>query len=409
MFFAVPRGLTSPESRTALFYFIAFAMPGALSAYFGIWLTDRGLSAGEIGWINSAPIFLTLLFNLYVGRVADRAGDWRTVIIVGAAVSLALTVGLFFAGGFWSMLVVFTLMILPFSLVMPVMDAAAMRLTRRNGTNFAFVRAFGTVGYVFFLGAAALVVALFGADAYVPLLFAITLVRAFVALLLPRFRAGRGSPVPAAENAAPGGAAVTPSPVLPTQKLADVLKPWFVAPIIAFALVQGLHFILGAFSGLIWRGNGIDEVLVGPLLALGSVAEIFAMLLFKRFAGRFTARHLILFAMLVSAVRWGGMALNPPLVVLALLQITHAVTFGVSYLGLMNFITNWTSEDIAAEAQSFAMMVQTGVIVVSLSSFGYLVDLFGNLAFAAGTVTSLIGAGFVFWSLRLQPSAESAP
>ncbi|MBU1176550.1 MAG: MFS transporter [Alphaproteobacteria bacterium] len=415
MHFPQLRGSISPEARTALFYFIAYGMPGALGAYFGIWLTDRGLSAGEIGWINSAPIFLSLLLNLSVGRLADRAGDWRSAIVIGAFVSLLLTGGLFFASGFWSMLAVFTLMILPFALVMPVLDAATMRLTRRNGSNFALVRAFGTVGYVTFLFGAALVVGMFGAGAYVPLVFAIALARAIVSLVLPRFRARADAPppvvaavpAPMAEAAPP---AIAPATHLaPTSRLADVLKPWFVAPIVAFALMQGLHFILGAFSGLIWRDNGIDETLVGPLLALGSIAEIFAMLSFRRFAARFTARHLMLFAVLVSAIRWGGMALNPPLWVLALLQLTHAATFAIAYLGLLNFIANWTSEDIAAEAQSFAMVVQTGVIVVSLSSFGYLVDLFGNLAFASGVVTSLLAAACLVWSLNLKPAADTDP
>ena len=399
MFIPTARMLTSAEGRTALFYFIAFAMPGALGAYFGIWLTDMGLSAGEIGWINSAPIFLTLVLNIFVGRLADRAGDWRTVIIYGAFFTLVPTFGLFFAIDFWSMLTVFTLMILPFSLVMPVIDAAAIRMTRRNGTSFALVRAAGTVGYVAFLGGAALAVGVFGAAAYAPLLVGITLVRAGLSLLLPRFRAqGHISAPPPAAVAVHQGA-----PVVPSTRLADALKPWFVAPILAFAFLQSLHFILGAFSGLIWRDNGIAETYVGPLLALGSASEIFAMLLFKRIASRFSARHLLLFATLVSALRWGSMALNPPLAVLALLQLLHAVTFGIAYLGLMNFITNWTSEDIAAEAQSFAMTVQTGVIVIALLGFGYLVDLFGVLAFATGLIASLTAAACVVLSLRLNP------
>lgn len=389
----ISRALTSAEGRTALFYISVFGMSGATAAYFGIWLSDRGLSGGEIGWINSAPIFLTLLFNISVGRLADKARDWRSVIIVGSLLSAVMTFGLFYADGFWGILVVMTMATLPFGLVQPVVDAAAMRMTRRNGTNFAVIRAFGTIGYLLALASTAWMVDLFGGGVFLPLLLGVTLLRGALSLLLPRFRATDGE-------------TIAPVARIP-GRFADALKPWFIAPILAFALVQSLHYILGAFAGVVWRANGIGEVWVGPLLALGAAAEILAMLLFKRFASRFGARNLILFAVLVSAFRWAVMTFSPPLWLLALLQLTHGITFGLSYLGLMNFIANWTPEDVAAEAQSFAVVVQLSAVVISLSGFGYLVDGFGIHAFAAGVVSSLLAAGLVFWSLRAMPAAET--
>ena len=41
---------------------------------------------------------------------------------------------------------------------------------------------------------------------------------------------------------------------------------------------------------------------------------------------------------------------------LALLQLLHAFTFAMGYLGGIYFIANWTSEDIAAEAQGFVWL-----------------------------------------------------
>ncbi len=406
------RSWFSPELRLALFYLLALAMPGVTAAYFGIWLDDKGLSAGEIGWINSAPIFLTLIFNISVGRFADRAGDWRSVIVLGAVLSGVASIGLFFMHGFWSILIIMTATILPFNLVQPVLDAASMRLTRRNGSNFAFVRAFGTVGYMLALAGVALAVDMLGGDAFVPILCGIIIIRSVFSFLLPRFRTQPSNTVQAHQTQTRDGpveAITTTAPVGPIQanKLVDVMKPWFLAPVFAFALVQGLHYVLGAFGGVVWRANGIPEVWVGPLIAFGAVAEVLMMFLFKRVTRRFGARHLILFAMLVSAFRWGAMTLNPPLFVLVLLQLLHGITFGLSYLGLMNFITNWTSEDVAAEAQSFATAVQLGVVVVTVSGFGYLVDGLGLISFAAGVVSSLVAALLVFWSLHSMPTAET--
>lgn len=384
----------SPEGRTAAYYLTVFTTAGATATYLGIWLSGKGLSAGEIGWINSVPVFLLLMFNIWIGRLADRAKDWRSVIIAGSFLSGILPAALFFVHGFWEILVVWTLVALPFGLVTPVIDAAAMRMTRRNGSNFAVIRAFGTIGYMLALAGTGLAVGLFGSVVFVPLLLGFAVARAGVALILPRFRAP--------ETRVPmGGAAVAAS------RLGAVMHLWFVFPILAFALVQGTHFILQAFGALVWLHNGISEVWIGPLLALGAASEVAAMFLFKRFAGGIAARHLILIAMVVSTIRWTFMAFNPPLWALALLQLTHGITFGFGYLGMMNFIANWTSEDVAAEAQSFATVVQLAVIVITGSVFGYLVQFWGAKAFLGAAGYSILGAILVLWSLRRMTAREA--
>src|SRR5262245_21330982 len=97
---------------------------GAATAYGGIWFKDQGLDAGQIGTINSLPVFVILLINIFVGRIADRASDWRQVIIAGATISGLITVALFFAHDFWPILLVWTLASVPMNAVGPVADAA---------------------------------------------------------------------------------------------------------------------------------------------------------------------------------------------------------------------------------------------------------------------------------------------
>ena len=43
----------------------------------GIWFTEKGLNAGQIGIVNALPVFVMLILNMIVGRIADRARDWR--------------------------------------------------------------------------------------------------------------------------------------------------------------------------------------------------------------------------------------------------------------------------------------------------------------------------------------------
>ncbi len=132
------------------------------------------------------------------------------------------------------------------------------------------------------------------------------------------------------------------------------------------------------------------------------------MFVWRRIGARISARQMILAACLATALRWTVVALGPPVPVLFLMQSLHAVTFAIGYLGTVHFIANWTSEDIAAETQSFSFVLQQAAGVVALVVFGVLVGLFGAKAFFAAALLGLIGAGCVLISLKLRPAREAA-
>lgn len=392
---AVGEGLLTPERRAALYMSTLFFAPGAAGAYLGIWLSGKGMSAGDIGIINSVPVLVMLVLNISVGRIADRASDWRNVIVLGTVLTAIATFGLFVADGFWGILAVWALCTVPGAVVGPVAEAATMRMTRRRGSSYSGIRAWGTVGYMFALGATGYVVALLGPKAFVPFFCLLAVARAGSALLLPRFRT-------------PVTAPAAPPPVLQATHLKQVMKPWFLLAVSAFAVTQGTHFILNAFGALVWKEAGISEAVIGPLLALGALSEAALMFVFSRFSDRFPARYLILASSAVAAIRWSVMALNPPVGVLVVLQLTHAITFGLGYLGLVSFIANWTSEDVAAEAQSFAVVVQQAMSVLAMVGFGFLFERMGIAAFWVAGAFALVGAVMVAVSLGLAtPKAET--
>jgi PPP family 3-phenylpropionic acid transporter len=303
--------------------------------------------------------------------------------------------GLFFVNEFWGILLFWTLISLPTGAIGPVLDAATMRLTRRNGTDFGTIRAWGTVGYMLFNALTGFLVVWFGSAIFVPLFVGLALARAAASLQLPAFRAP-------AEQATI--AAVRPE----AGKLREIIsKPWFVLPLIGFALIFGTHVVLNAFASLLWKEQGISESVIGPLLALGALAEAVTMFGWKRFGGRISARHMILISAVASILRWTAMAFSPPVPVLVLLQLTHGLTYALGFLGCVHFIANWTSEDIAAETQSLFTVVQQVAAVVALIGFGWLVGLFGAHAYLVAAIAAAIGALCIWQSLRMmQPKDD---
>lgn len=386
----------TPELRTTAFFFTYFMGPGAAVMFLPIWLSEKGITTEQIGIINAVPVFVILALNLVVGRVADRAKDWRQVIVIGALIAGIVPIGLFFVNEFWGILLFWTLLSLPTGAIGPVLDAATMRMTRRNGSDFGTIRAWGTVGFMVFNGLTGFLVVWFGSAIFVPLFVGLTLLRAAASLLLPAFRApGEQATIAAARPVA--------------GKLMEIItKPWFVLPLVGFALIFGTHVILNAFAALLWKEQGISEDIIGPLIALAAAAEAGMMFVWKRFGGRVSARHMILVSAVSSVLRWTAMAFSPPVAVLVLLQLTQGFTYALGFLGCVHFIANWTSEDIAAEAQSLFTVAQQVAAVVALIGFGWLVGMFGAQAYFAAAVAAAIGALCIWLSLRMMQPKDDA-
>ena len=136
----LPARLASPEARASIYQFTVY-LPGAVSSVFlGIWLSEHGLPADQIGIINAVPMLCLLAVNMVIGRIADRAKDWRSVIIILSILGAALPLGLFFVNEFWGIMLVWALVTMFTGSIPPIVDAASVRMTRRNGTDFGVVR-----------------------------------------------------------------------------------------------------------------------------------------------------------------------------------------------------------------------------------------------------------------------------
>jgi PPP family 3-phenylpropionic acid transporter len=271
----------------------------------------------------------------------------------------------------------------------PVTDAATLRMTQRRGTNFATVRAWGTVGFMVASIASGPIIGIFGDGVFVPLFVILALLRAGLAFQLPRFKA---EPAVGATAHKQGATA-----------LRQVLKPWFVLTLVGLGVLYSTHGAFGAFAALEWHKQGVSEVLVGPLIGTMAAAEATMMFVWKRLNLKLSARHIIIFACIVAAFRWTALAFAPPLPVLFGLQTLHSITFAMGYLGGIYFIANWTSEHIAAEAQGFSYVMQQSMSVVALLGMGWAYGALGSWAWVVLGGYALSGALLVWLSIRLQP------
>ena len=86
----------SPAHRRVIKRGIRIGVAAGALVFLGIWLSQHGIPADQIGLINALPTLCLLLLNIAVGRIADKLDDWRTALIV-AGVGVLVLVGLVLA------------------------------------------------------------------------------------------------------------------------------------------------------------------------------------------------------------------------------------------------------------------------------------------------------------------------
>ncbi len=375
----------APEPRIAAYYFCQAMSVGAINAFAGIWLTAQGMSPQQIGVIFAVPVMIIIFVGVPMGRLADRAADWRQVIVAGALASAGVPLLLPAASGFWQLLLVWTACVVTQMMILPITDAAAMRLSRRRSSDFSVLYAWKTVGYLGTILLCGGLLSHWGTAAFLPIFVLLSLLRGVLALGLPNFRN------PDAATAA-------------RRQVSSFVRTvgWgFMLPLVGWGLVHCTHFILNGFLGLLWHRQGLDANLIGILIAVSGVAETLMFLAFKRFSFRFKPRDLILLSCLAAVVRWGALAFSPGLVWLFPLQCLQALTYALGFLACTNFIADHAHEDVAAEAQSTFAIVQAALGVAALLLFGRLAAQFDAAAFLFPAALAACGAMLVVWSRRL--------
>lgn len=376
---------SAPLSVTR-YYFTVYMLPAVVVTYLPIWLSEQGISSGEIGMINAVPMFVVLLTSVFVGRIADRAKDWKQTIVIGNSIAVLFCVILGLGNNFWTILLLWTLASVPAGLAGPVADAATMRLSQSRGFSFGTVRAWGTTGYMVMSVVSGVVIAWFGSAAFLWLIGGMAILRAVNSVLLPRMR-GEDS----LRSDSTG--------FMLTQQLRAALHPWILLPLIGGALLFSTHMVMNSFSSLIWKEQHISESTIGFLIAFGAISEALTMFIWQWFRVRFAARHLILLASLVAVLRWGLMAAAPPVWAMFILQGLQGITFTFGFLGCLYFLSDRTPESVSAEAQSLHGVMQQSASVVAVLAFGVAFSQFGVVAFLGSAALSCVVAGLVLLSL----------
>lgn len=374
--------------RLAAFYAALFILPGIQMPFFPIWLKAKDVDAKMIGIVLAMPVVARVLAIPVITREADRR-DVRAVLIIA---SLATVIGYTLVGlsaGVAAILITYTLTSLFSTPLMPLAETYALKGLTARGRIYGTVRLWGSFAFIFGNFAAGFAADAIPARHLIWLMVAASILVAVATWTLAPL--ATGTVEPSARGA-------------PRQK--SLRDPAFIAVLVAASLIQASHAVFYGFSAVQWHAAGLDGTYIAALWALGVAAEIVLFAVQGRLPPVFTPTVLLLIGASAGILRWLGMALDPPALVLPWLQLLHALSFGATHLGALMYLAHHAPTGQAARAQGYLAIAAGLAMAAAMGISGVLYEDFGSRAYAAMALVAFAGGacGFVAHRMRRDPT-----
>jgi len=347
--------------------------------FFTVWLKAIGIDATWIGIITAVPPVTRFTVLPLVTGAAERRRMLRGAIML---TGFATAFGFFVLGTqreALAVLLVYALTCCVWTPMVPLTDAYALRGVARYGLNYGPLRLWGSAAFVVgALGSGLLL----GYVAQVHLIWIIagaTVLGAIVGLTLQPL----------------DHAAVTSAPTHGARRL--LRDPGFLVIIVSSALIQSSHAAYYIFASIAWQQAGFSGLTIAGLWALGVIAEIVLFALSPRFT--LPSAVLVVIAAASAVARWTITAQDPPLPILALVQLGHGLTFGLTQVGIMGLMVRQVPTQMMARGQGY--LTACGGIFASTTSIlcGVVYARYGQGVYHMMAAMAALG-GLVMWLAR---------
>jgi PPP family 3-phenylpropionic acid transporter len=230
--------------------------------------------------------------------------------------------------------------------MVPVTDAYALRGVARYGLNYGPLRLWGSAAFVVGALVCGLLVDVIAPRHLIWVIAAMAGLGALVSLGLQPL----DNPKPAAAT--------------PHRAGALLRDPGFLAIIFAAALIQGSHAAYYTFASITWQGAGLGGLTIAGLWVLGVLAEIVVFALSPRFS--FSPAVLVVIGGLAGVTRWLITAQEPSVAVLAVVQLAHGLTYGMTQVGTMGLLVRHVPAQVMARGQGYYAAC-SGIVTSSAS------------------------------------------
>lgn len=367
--------------RLALFYGALFGLGGTHLPFFPVWLKAVEVDASWIGIITAVPSVTRFTALPFVTGLAERHYSLRGALM---ATAFATALGLAAVGTQQQPVLIFLVYAVTCCLwtpMVPLTDAYALRGVARYGLNYGPLRLWGSAAFVVGALICGLLVDVIAPRHLIWVIAATAGLGALVSLGLQRLDNPRTAQV------------------APHRAGALLRDRGFLAIIVAAALIQGSHAAYYTFASITWQGAGLGGLTIAGLWVLGVLAEIVVFALSPRFT--LSPAMLVVIGGLSGVVRWLITAQEPSVAVLAVVQLAHGLTYGITQVGTMGLMVRHVPVHVMARGQGYYAAC-SGIVTSSASILsGAVYARYGQGVYYVMAAMALSGA-VVMWLARRQ-------
>ena len=348
--------MPSAAMRLSLLYAALFFELGINLPFFPVWLRAQSLDDGSIGLIVAAPLLARILANPLATAFADRRSHIGGTLTACAIAVMIATPLLFVTNGFASILFVVLAIALAQGPLIALADTLALvapNSVSNRTIDYGRVRLWGSIAFALANLSAGLLLVWLPPNAIIGLLTISAVMTVLVAVAATRLPLG-----------------VSPHAVREVERIGN--RHWRIVLVVAgAACVQASHGMVYAFSTLHWQSEGLSSVVAGTLWALGVVSEIALFAVAGRFLGGAMGPALLLLGgASMAIVRWLGMALDPGIMPLAILQLSHGLTFGATHIGSILMLSRLAPAGMQAQVQGWLAATWAGLMAILMTVSG---------------------------------------
>jgi PPP family 3-phenylpropionic acid transporter len=363
-----------PSSPIAyvLLYIALYGAFGVASPFWPKLFESKGLGPQEIAVVLAAGLVVRLAAGPLIGRLADHLGTLRFALASCAVASATAAAAFLATHGFWPVFVVALVQAAALAPTTALADALAVNVATpyRAGKRFEYGRIRGAASAAFLVGTLVIGQLLSPPDLR-PVIWmngGLLLLAAAATAFVPRT-------TPASES--PGKGSSVPAELRRLLRL-----PPFGAVIAVSALVYGSHALYDAFAVIHWTDAGLRTSVVSILWSEAVAAEVIVFFLIgPALLHRLGPRWAAVVAAVAGIVRWSFMGLSDSVLLLAIVQPLHGLTFALLHLACMRVMAKVVPPAIAATAQALYAF-GSGLVAAALTwASGTLYVTYGGRAF----------------------------
>ena len=360
------------SAKFSLVYFSIFIVIGINAPFFPLWLSSKGFTERYIAIILATSVLTKLLANPFFAGLGDKYGNRKIPMLYLSFIS---TIILFSLNIFNSLYLIAFMAITSWALfapLMPLTESLTTTAIKKYNFDYGNTRLWGSVSFIIIAFFGGIVIEKYGLK-YVPILMTIGALFLFLSIII-----------------------MPTIPSLPARKkfstYALLKNRNFFPFLLACGAIQSSHGIYYGFSTIYWKSIGLSETVIGALWAEGVVFEIILLAYFYKFKNYTSPKIFIIIAGVMAIIRWTLMVYADTILFIALIQILHAFTFGLTHLAAINFISEVMPVRAQAKSQALYSAISMGAfLAVSISVSGDLYRIFYDKSFLFSSFLALSG------------------